>query len=216
MDRLGPFPAICKALYAGSIPVAASNEFSLVRELGRFHEPARTSLGNVLRIHAGGEIDMEVPADPVVGPLAALLRDAYPLMLVPADRTFFPRLHLSGALWSSPHRKSFEDGVLADPVLSRLFMTETESGGWTSMVYRSTGTAGSLQLWSLPNLLLTGAWWSGQLAQVDERDGLIAQLELAVDLLRRCFRGEGGRSPRQGDFGMRPAVTAWSRIRARC
>lgn len=158
--------------------------------LGRFDEGTQTSNGNFLRLHAGGGIDIEIPDDPVLGPLTTLLRDAYPLTLVPLERTFFPRLNLSAALWSSPHRKAFEAGVLDDPDLSRLFVAETETGGWTSMVYRSTGSGGSLQLWSLPDILLTNAWWSTRLTQLDQRDELAGQLALLVDLLRRASRGE--------------------------
>lgn len=158
--------------------------------LGRFDEQAQTSVGNALRLHAGGGSDVAIPADPVLGPLTALLRDAYPLMLVPAERTHFPRPHLSAALWTSPHRRAFEAGVLGDADLSRLFPEETEGGGWTGMVYRSTGSGGGLQLWSLPDLLLTGAWWSAQRTQMHEPEAFAAELARLVDLLRRAVRGE--------------------------
>lgn len=158
--------------------------------LGRFDEQRQTSVGNVLRLHAGGRVDVDIPDDPVLGPLTTLLRDVYPLMLVPAERTFFPRLHLSTALWSSPHRRAFETAVLGDDDLSRLFVAETESGGWTSMLFRSTGSGGSLQLWSLPDLLLTGAWWSAQVAQTHGQRALAAELVRLIDLLRRAARGE--------------------------
>jgi Helicase conserved C-terminal domain len=111
-------------------------------------------------------------------------------MLVPAERTFFRELHLSGALWSNPQRKAFQEAVLADQDLSRLFVEESEGGGWRGMVYRSTGSGGGLQLWTLPDLLLTNAWWHGQLNADPSRDALAATLVSLLDLLRRASRGE--------------------------
>jgi hypothetical protein len=157
--------------------------------LGRFVESSGTSIGNVLRLQAGGQIDLAIPDDPVAGPLTLLLRDAFPLMLVPVERTFF-YLHLTGAVWSSPHRKAFEEAVLADADLSRLFVEESEGQGWTSMVYRSTGSGGSLQLWSLPDLLLTNAWSLGRLKGDSSRDALAETLVSLLDLLRRATRGK--------------------------
>jgi pimeloyl-ACP methyl ester carboxylesterase len=94
------------------------------------------------------------------------------------------------ALWGSPHRKAFEEAVLNDPDLSRLFVEETEGGGWISMPYRSTGSGGSVQLWSLPDILLTGAWWRGQLTNDCGREALADELVVLVDLVRRAARGE--------------------------
>jgi hypothetical protein len=167
-----------------NVPVAMRLEV-----LGRFDQGAGTSIGNVLRLQAGGEIDLAIPDDPVAGPLTLLLRDAFPLMLIPAERTFFPRLHLTSALWSSPHRKAFEEAVLADD-LAGLFVEESESVGWTSMVNRSTGVGGTVQLWSLPDMLLTNAWWHGQLNDDDGRDALAGTLVALLDLLRCATRGE--------------------------
>jgi hypothetical protein len=168
-----------------NVPIALRLE-----ALGRFDEQAGTSIGNALRLQAGGQIDLAVPDDPVAGPLTLLLRDAFPLMLIPAVQTFFPELHLAGALWSSPHRKAFQEAVLADADLSRLFVEESEGGGWTSMVYRSTGSGGSLQLWTLPDLLLTNAWWHGRLNDDCSRDALAGTLVSLLDVLRRATRGE--------------------------
>ena len=110
-------------------------------------------------------------------------------MLIPIERTLF-QLHLAGAVWSSPHRKAFEEAALADADLSRLFVDESESGGWTSMVYRSTGSGGGLQLWSLPELLLTNAWWLGRLNDDCGRDALGGTLVSLLNLLRRATHGE--------------------------
>jgi hypothetical protein len=168
-----------------NVPVAMRLEL-----LGRFDQAAGTSIGNVLRLHAGGDIDLAMPDDPVARPLTLLLRDVFPLLLIPAERTFFRELHLSGALWSNPHRKAFEEAFLADEDFSRLFVEESESGGWRSMVYRSTGSGGSLQLWTLPDLLLTNAWWHGQLTADPSRDALAATLVSLLELLRRAICGE--------------------------
>jgi hypothetical protein len=167
-----------------NVPVAMRLE-----GLGRFDQAAGTSLGNVLRRHAGGEFDLAIPDDPVAGPLTLLLRDVFPLMLMPADRMYFPRLSLGGALWSNPHRKAFEEAVLADEDLSRLFVEESEGAGWRSTVYRSTGSGGGLQLWTLSDLLLTNAWWHGQLNADPGRDALAGALVFLLDLLRRAARG---------------------------
>jgi len=170
---------------ADNVPVAMRLEV-----LGRFDQAAGTSIGNMLRLHAGGEIDLAMPDDPVARPLTLLLRDMFPLMLIPAERSFFRELHLSGALWSNPHRKAFEQALLADEDLSRLFVEESEGGGWHSMVFRSTGSGGGLQLWTLPDLLLTNAWWHGQLSGDPGRDALAETLCSLLELLRCAIRGE--------------------------
>jgi Apea-like HEPN len=157
--------------------------------LGRFVESAGTSIANALRLQAGGQIDLAIPDDPVAGPLALLLRDAFPLMLIPGERTF-SHLHLTGAVWTSPYRKAFEEAVLADADLSRLFVEESEGGDWRSMVYRSTGSGGGLQLGLLADLLLTNAWWLGRLNGDCGRDALAGTLVSLLDLLRRATRGE--------------------------
>ena len=102
---------------AKNVPVALRLDV-----LGRFDERAQTSVANALRLHAGGDIQFAAPDDAVLAPLTLLLRDVYPLMLIPRERSFIPRPHMTGALWTSPHRKALEEAVLADPDLSRLFV----------------------------------------------------------------------------------------------
>lgn len=158
--------------------------------LGRFDERAQTSVGNALRLHAGGDIQFAAPGDAVLAPLTLLLRDVYPLMLIPRERSFIPRPHMTGALWTSPHRKALEEAVLADPDLSRLFVEESDQSGWTSMIYRSTGSGGTVQLWSLPDLLLTNAWWLGESDNDRSLQSLAKHLHTLTDLLRGAVRGD--------------------------
>lgn len=159
--------------------------------LARYDEVYGTSTGNALRVQAGGDIDISVPDDPASGPLVVLLRDSYPLLLVPIGQRVGQELGLTTATWSNPRRRSFESAVLRDEDLSRLFVEETDSGGWMSNIYRSTGAGGSVQLSMLANTLLLNAWRQVALGSATpDRETLAQNLVDLVDLLRTAARGE--------------------------
>lgn len=158
--------------------------------LGRFHEETETSIGNALRLRCGGEVSIESSDEPVERELLTLLRDAYPLLLMPIEDRHFPRPQITSALWSNPARKRLDTALLDDPDLSQLFPTEREGSGWSGNVMRSTGSGGGVQLWTFPELIITGTWWRGHLDNDLSLGYLREEVLRQARLLRRATRGE--------------------------
>ncbi len=125
---------------------------------GRFQPDRGTTIANTLRSMAGGDITTSpMIDDPVGAQLTVLVRDSYPLLLLPNDSGPFSggisRLLVS--LFHNPHSKAFETAVMADATLSRLFPGESEATGRTGYSMRSTGQGSTNQLSILATQLLT-------------------------------------------------------------
>jgi len=162
--------------------------------LGRWEPLSGTTVANVLRLSAGGSIDLVAPAsDDVAAILVTFLRDLYPLLLLPRMEPAWrpPLLELGGPFYRHPAQEQMGQTVLADPDLRRLFPRRIEGSGWVGATYRSTGVGGSLQLTSLPQLLITDAWWWCHLVEdPPSREQLVESIRETVSLLRRAVRGE--------------------------
>ena len=159
--------------------------------LGQFNRAMDTSLGTWLRSQAGGEVQLRIPDDPVGRPLALMLRDIYPLMLLPEDREFRGHLGLIGAVFGSPRRAAFEQAVMGDNDLSRLFPTPPQdASGPTTMLYRSTGSGGTMQLALLADVLLSNSWARAQASGRHDLESVGSELRASLDLVRQAARGE--------------------------
>lgn len=157
--------------------------------LGAYQTQAGTSNGNILRQYAGGSLAALPTQDPVTLPLASLMRDIYPLMLLPGidPRDPFPLSHAQYSLYNNPSRKQSLDAIRDDPDLSRLIVDEDEGQSW---VTRSTGGGGTIDLNLLPSLLITGAWWRCHLYRDHSVESLTSNLTDLVNLLRSALRGD--------------------------
>ena len=152
--------------------------------------------------------------------LQQLARDVYPMFLIPAraDDPFTPSL--GGALHQHPDRADLEAAILADSELTKLFPQEEEHSGRIGMVFQSTGSGGTLQLWTFPELLLRSGWQKACHAYKspslqDFVDGVL----WALDTTRRAVQGKPVTVPvRIGLAGVTLAGTTelelpWGRIR---
>ena len=120
---------------ATRVPIVYGLQF-----LGKYDEPSGTSFLNALRICSGGDILRQLPDDPVGAPLTRLLRDVFPLTLAPLEPEPFPRPPLAAALWGNPARDFFQDAVLDDHDLAKLFPDRSDRSP-KGTVHRSTGAA---------------------------------------------------------------------------
>jgi hypothetical protein len=117
-----------------------------------------------LHKQAGGVFDLPTTRNQLDDMVVRLAADCYPLFLLPPDDTFpdMPgrsTVHLTSTLLRHELAKTFQDAVLADKKLSSIFKDHSEhSGHTTPMIYRSTGRGSGLQLWTLLELVLIGAW----------------------------------------------------------
>lgn len=162
---------------------------------GQFPPDRGTTIGNILRGMAGGDITASpVIDDPMSVELTALARDCYPLLLLPSN----PRDPFSGginrlsvSIFHNPHHKAFAAAVMADATLARLFPDEREHAGRIGYTSRSTGQAGTIQLSMLATQLLTAGW---ELALLESATPCLAEYlaatEKALDIARNALSGK--------------------------
>lgn len=188
---LGPLAQIARQAAASAAgPKAAPVRFHL-DVLGRFQASLGTSLGTALRAQAGGDIAIDVPDDPLTRALVPMLRDIFPLMLLPDDPWMPGHVHLGGSTFRHPQREEFERGVAADPDLATLFPQRVSAPeGSPPLIYRSTGAGGTTQLELLAEVLLGAAWTRARLANRETLGGVAAELDGVVATLRRAARRE--------------------------
>ncbi len=121
------------------------------------------STGRLMHEHVLGAEDPPVGRDDVEDALIALAADAYPAYLLSPDPDHMPMMEPVSFLTSMvihrhPEAKTFIEAALRDPVLGKIFATETETSGHIASVYRNTGSGGGLQLVMLPSLVLGTTW----------------------------------------------------------
>jgi len=73
--------------------------------LGRFQPSLGTSLGTALRTRAGGDVPLPIPDDGMIRHLALMLRDVFPLMLLPDDPWGAGHIPMTTALFRHPERR---------------------------------------------------------------------------------------------------------------
>jgi hypothetical protein len=179
-----------EAAAAAAQPNAAPVRYHL-DVLGRFQASLGRSLGAALNAQAGGEVALDAPEDPVTAALIPMLRDAYPLMLLPDDPWVPGYVRLTGATFSHPQRDVFQRAVAADPDLAALFpLTLSGPQARPPFLYRSSGVGATTQLELLPDILLGAAWARAELANRHDLASVAAQLVPVVDTVRRAARGE--------------------------
>ena len=158
-DVLRPLTLIARrAAAAAAVPKAAPVQYHL-DVLGEFQASLGMSLGTALRAQAGGDVAIDLPDDPLTANLIPMLRDLFPLLLLPDDPWMpgYPRLSVAG--FRHPQREVFERAVAAEPDLAALFPpTLSAPEQRPRFLYRSTGAGGTTQLELLSELLIGAAW----------------------------------------------------------
>lgn len=160
--------------------------------LGVVPDGAETSVGNLLRLSAGGEIETQEAGragdDKVKVFLFRLARDAYPQLLVPVDEPwhFF---HLS--FFRHPARAELQTAVHEDEQLSQLYPSEDGGLGRGGVVFNSLGRGGTIQSVMFGETLLSAAW---DLASMSASSPTLADLyhalDVSVDVLRSAISGK--------------------------
>ena len=145
----------------GRIP--RTDPFSLrlsLSVLGEHNTDLGSSWATWAHTRAGGAIDLPDGSDDLTASVMAMLRDTYPLFLLPSlDEPFgFQGAEVSGPLHRRPERERFEAAVMRDSSLSRLFPEENETSGRHGTIHRSTGSGGSVQLVMLAQSMLKNGW----------------------------------------------------------
>ncbi|MCZ2820774.1 HEPN domain-containing protein [Modestobacter sp. VKM Ac-2977] len=122
-------------------------------------------LALTLHKQAGGVVSLPETTDRLDGLVVRMAAECYSTLLLPPDPFWadFPAGRLSTNATSLLFRHhlaaEFQAGVVSDAELAKIFKNETDhTGRTTDMIYRSTGRGNSLQLWSLLELIMAGAW----------------------------------------------------------
>ena len=151
------------------------------------------SIGNVIRLSAGGTIDApEIAADdPVKGLLFRLAADSYPQMLVHEDGSW-PGLNVS--FFQHPLREQLQRALHEDEQLSRLYPSEADLGR-SGVVFKSLGGGGTIQSVLFGETLVRASW---DLATMSIPSPSLSDLYNAisanVDVLRAALAGNASRT----------------------
>lgn len=170
--------------------------FGVAVTVDRYMPERGSSLANQLRVAAGGLIAKPRTAeDPVLNALLTLLPDVYPSLLLP--RRFIGDMPaLSSIAFAHPSRSKLERAVLADPDLSRLYTSESDTSGWTGSAYCSTGRGGGIQLWSIASQQITVAHaWASLDIDVPTVDDVAEMVGRCLTVIRCALRGEEATVP---------------------
>jgi hypothetical protein len=180
-----------------------------------------TSLGVQLHRAAGGEIPDDLLGaageDRVKQALAHLAIAAYPLLLAPTEAPFH-RAHLS--LYQHPLRRSLQDALQEDPVLTKLFTEDDPGLGRSGTAYTSLGTGGGYQDVMFGEMLIGCAWDVATIQDSEvELHTLVTQVMRNVDDLREAASGGTARVPQRVSFtgfiteGGQSIRTPWGPLR---
>src|SRR5206468_1124648 len=130
--------------------------------LANYQEQLGHSWATAIRLSLGGAVGVAPPVGSPKSALVAIARDVYPLLLLPRSTEepfgFLAGPSLSSAVFRHPMSKVFEEAVMQDDTLKRLFPETSEHSGQHGTVYRSTGTGGGIQLSMFAAGLLENAW----------------------------------------------------------
>jgi Apea-like HEPN len=181
-----------QAAYEG-VPVAL-----LLTNIAHSNSTGGRHIFNIWREKSGGALLELCTEDPVLSALAPLAADAYPtLLLLPqlSEREPFAGM-IVHPTYGHPSEKAFEEAVLSDSELSRLFSTLGENAiETTGYITASTGRGGSLQLATLASLFIQAAYVLASIRGRLNPDGLHKGLVQVVEVVRRAMRGENVQVP---------------------
>ena len=153
------------------------------------------SVARSFHLRAAGSEVIPAGEDDIERALVGLALDVYPALLLPPELDPLPMIPFrtpivaTGLLYQHPQTKNFSDAVLQDPVLKKVFATDREHSGRISSVYTNAGHGGTVQLLTLPDMLLNAAWRHIQDTEIDPVSFAKAALG-ELDLVRAVFAGK--------------------------
>jgi hypothetical protein len=172
--------------------------FLLLDILGQVIPELGTSWANATREAVGGTTAIPKLPDQVRNLLSEMARDVYALFLLPAGETFADLLHppLGRPLHNHPKREQLEAAILEDATLRQLFPHTSETTGPGGYTMRSTGSGGSLQLWTFPEQMIRSGWHMASLSgKTPALSELVQGIDKAVGLISSAVLGEDAKVP---------------------
>ncbi|MPZ21967.1 MAG: hypothetical protein GEU28_00105 [Dehalococcoidia bacterium] len=179
--------------------VAAQLQDEVARELrwsnwlGSCGDGQSESVGTIIRQSCGGEIKSALPeTDPVTTSLTALAIDLYAVLLVLGRED--PRFgsHFGSATFRHPLDGRFQEAVLSDKELVKLFPHSPGQLDWQRQgnSLRSTGQGGGNQLAGFASSVITAGLDFASLAQAEVTvDSLVDGVRQMLTLVRSAIAG---------------------------
>lgn len=175
----------------GQIP--RTDPFSLrlsLSVLGEHDAALGSSWATSAHTAAGGTLELADANDDLTASLMAMLRNVYPLFLLPRGDERFgrPAAEITGPLYRHPERERFEAAVMSDSSLAQLFPEESEMSGHHGTIHSSTGSGGSVQLAMFAEGMLHSGWEFAALRHArptmrQHGGGVLEVLELVRDAI---------------------------------
>ncbi|KRC42722.1 hypothetical protein [Oerskovia sp. Root22] len=155
-------------------------------------------LAHRLRALATGEEPIAPDTSTLAGCLSGLITDLYAGLVLPVSGPFgmSPAHNLAGAYYRHPLRETFEDLVMQDRDLKRIFPRNEEHTGQMGYTTRSTGQGGTIQLTMFAQEIIGAGIKLARFEQSALSPEQVAQDALrCLELIRSALRGEDVRVP---------------------
>ncbi|GAA0597961.1 hypothetical protein GCM10009534_35400 [Kribbella sandramycini] len=145
------------------------------------------SIAEELRQASGGQRDASTTDDPVLRSLIPLLEHAYPMLLLPvAGPGMWPSV---GSLHWHPAESGFQESVMSDGLLQKLFYEEREHEGRRG-TYLGPLARGGIQLSMFSTTLILKAWDLARLDSiVPNLEDVVTKLHFVVGAVREVVGG---------------------------
>lgn len=163
-----------------------------LESLGVVPDGAESSIGNIVRQSAGGDIERPAPGlaeddDDVKSVLYRLARDAYPQLLAPTEE---PWQHLPLSFFRHPSSADLQRAVHADEHFSRMYPSDDGSLGRCGAVFNSLGRGGTIQSVMFGSTLIRAAWDLALMSTArPSLSNLYEAISASVDVLRAALSG---------------------------
>ena len=138
------------------------NRRDLIRALMLETDEKGGTIAGQLHGQAGGA-SPTLPSSDVGAIVGQVANDVYPALLIPEnDDPFFPTIgnsiYATAAIFRHPLQVRFQDALFKDQTLASKFTDGDPAVGRTSMVWRNTGSGGTVQASMLLDQIIGGAW----------------------------------------------------------
>jgi len=151
------------------------------------------SMGNYVRELSGGAL-YEIPQDlnELETKVLAIALENYPGMIVketddPLDR----RMSLPAMRYKNVLVEEFENLVMKDLTIKKLFTKKDDTSGWSGYSMRSSGQGGGHQVWGFADTLVNSGWSYARLKSgTPSIDELANGVLLAIDKIRKAIKDE--------------------------
>jgi hypothetical protein len=152
-----------------------------------------STMGNFARELAGGSLyTIPQDLDELEKKALAIALENYPGMIVketddPLDR----RISLPAMRYKNVLVEEFEELVIKDPIVKKLFTKKDDTSGWSGYSTRSSGQGGGHQVWGFADTIVNSGWSYAKLqSETPSIQELADGVLLVIDKIRKAVKGK--------------------------